>query len=173
MEEHFLFTKESKCEFRLTEILYLGHVIGVEGVKVHQEKIHAILDFPPPRDESELWSFLGLCSYYRRFAKGFSQVATPLTDLTQKGAFRWTEDSEVVFDRLKQVMSTCPVLALPNFSIPFILECDASRSIIGAILMQDRHPIAFESRKLRGNKLLYSTYDKEILAIMHALAKFR
>ena len=79
----------------------------------------------------------------------------------------------VAFDKLKQVMSSCPVLALPHFSKPFVLECDASRSGIGAVLMQDRHPIAFESRKLRGSEILYSTYDKEMLAIMHALAKFR
>ena len=68
-------------------------MIGVEGVRVHQ-KIQVIPDWPPLRDVSELWGFLGLCSFYRRFAKGFSQVATPLTDLTQKGAFRWTEDSK-------------------------------------------------------------------------------
>lgn len=173
LEENFLFAKESKCEFGLTEILYLGHVIGAEGVKVHQEKIRAILDWPPPKDVSELRGFLGLCSYYRQFAKGFSQVAAPLTDLTRKGAFSWTEDAMVTFDKLKQVMSSCPVLALPDFSKPFVLECDASGSGIGAVLMQDRHPIAFESRKLRGSEILYSTYDKEMLAIMHALAKFR
>lgn len=167
------YLQKSKCEFGLTKILYLGHVIGAEGVKVYQKKIQAILDWPPPRDVSELRGFLGLCSYYRRFAKGFSQVASPLTDLTRKGAFRWTEDSEVVFDRLKQVMSTCPILALPDFSRPFVLECDVSGCGIGAVLMQDRHPIAYESRKLRGSELLYSTYDKEMLAIMHALAKFR
>ena len=76
-------------------------MIGAEGVKVHQEKIQAILDWPPPKDVFELWGFFGLCSYYRRFAKGFSQVATPLTDLTRKWTFSWTEDAKVAFDKLK------------------------------------------------------------------------
>lgn len=134
MEEHFLLAKEFECEFGLTEILYLGHVIGAEGVKVHQEKIQAILDWPPPRDVTELRGFLHLCSYYRRSAKGFSQVVAPLTNQSQKGAFRWTEDSEAAFDRLKQVMRTL-VLALLDFSRPFVLECDTSGSGIEAVLM--------------------------------------
>jgi hypothetical protein len=104
--------------------------------------------------------------------KGFSQLGAPLTDLTKKGAFRWTEEAQATFDRMKKVMSTFPVLALPNFSQPFVLECDASREGIGAVLMQNHHPIAFESRKLREPERLYSIYDKEMLAIMHALAKF-
>ena len=105
--------------------------------------------------------------------KGFSQLSAPLTDLTKKGSFRWTEQAQGVFDRLKEVMSTCPVLALPDFLQPFVLECDASSLGIGAVLMQNRHPIAYESRKLQNNEKLYSTYDKEMLAIMHALAKFK
>ena len=75
-------------------------------------------------------------------------------------------------DKMKEVMSTCPVLALPDFGIPFTLECDASGEGIEAMLMQNRHPLAYESQKLRGPELLYSIYDKEMLAIMHALAKF-
>jgi hypothetical protein len=105
--------------------------------------------------------------------KGFSQLGVPLTDLTKKGAFRWSEEAQVAFDRMKKVMSTFPVLALPYFSQPFVLECDASGEGIGAVLMQNRHPIAFESRKLREPEKLYPIYDKEMLAIMHALAKFR
>jgi hypothetical protein len=173
MESQSLFAKLSKCEFGLREILYLGHVISAEGVKVHEEKIQAIRDWPSPRNITELRGFLGLCAYYRRFVRGFSQLAAPLIDLTKKGAFRWTEQAQGVFERLKEVMSTCPVLALPDFSQPFVLECDASGEGIGAVLMQNRHPIAYESRKLRDNERLYSTYDKEMLAIMHALAKFR
>ena len=83
------------------------------------------------------------------------------------------DDVEVVFDRLKKVMSTCPVLPLLDFSHPFVLECDASGNGIGIVLMQDMHPIAYESQKLKDSERLYSTYDKEMLAIMHVLAKFR
>ena len=154
-------------------MLYLGHVIGEQGVQVHQEKIQAILDWPTPRNVIELRSFLGLYTYYRRFFKGFSQLTAPLTDLIEKGAFSWGEGARATFENLKEVMSSCPVLALPNFTQSFMLECDASGEGIGAILMQNHHPIAFESIKLKEYKRLYSIYDKEMLAIMHALAKFR
>lgn len=82
MEVQSLFAKMSKCEFGLTEILYLGHVIGIDGVKVHQGKIQAILDWPTPRNITNLRAFLGLCGYYRRFVKGYSQLVAPLIDLT-------------------------------------------------------------------------------------------
>ncbi|XP_059067836.1 uncharacterized protein LOC131858568 [Cryptomeria japonica] len=145
MESQSLFAKLSKCEFGLREVLYLGHVISADEVKVHEEKIQAIRDWPRPQNITELRGFLGLCAYYRRFVRGFSQLAPPLTDLTKKVAFRRTEQAQGVFDRLKEVMSTCPVLALPDFSQPFVLECDASGLGIGSMLMQNRHPIAYES----------------------------
>jgi hypothetical protein len=100
-------------------------------------------------------------------------LVAPLTDLTKKGAFRWTEEAQKTFDQMKEVMSTCPVLALPDFTQPFVLECDASGEGIGAVLMQQRHLIAYERRNLTELERLYSIYDKEMLAIMHALAKFR
>lgn len=74
MEHKFMYAKMSKCEFGLMDILYLGHVIGVDGVKVHQEKIQTILDWPPPKNVSEVCGFLRLCAYYRRFVRGYSQV---------------------------------------------------------------------------------------------------
>ncbi|XP_059073577.1 uncharacterized mitochondrial protein AtMg00860-like [Cryptomeria japonica] len=119
----------------MTKILYLGHIIGADGVKVHQEKIQAILDWPPPTNISELRGFLGLCSYYKRFVHGFSQLASPLTYLTKKGAFSWLASAQIAFDKLKDAMSSCSVLALPDFMQPFVLECDASRQGIGAVLM--------------------------------------
>jgi hypothetical protein len=173
MEEQSLYTKESKCEFGMTKVLYLGHIIGEKGVQVHQEKIKAIMEWPTPKTLTELRGFLGMCTYYRKFVKGFSQLCAPLTDLTKKGAFKWSEEAQFTMDKMKKVMSTCPVLALPDFGLPFTLECDASGEGIGVVLMQNRHPLAYESRKLRGPELLYSIYDKEMLAIMHALAKFR
>ncbi|XP_057835045.2 uncharacterized mitochondrial protein AtMg00860-like [Cryptomeria japonica] len=122
MEVQSLYAKASKCEFRLTKILYLGHIIGTNGVKVHQEKIQAILDWPPPKKIYELRGFLGICSYYKRFVCRFSQLASPLIDLTKKGAFSWSESAQLAFDKLKDVMSLCPVLALLDFMQPFVLE---------------------------------------------------
>jgi hypothetical protein len=173
MKAQSLYAKESKCEFGMTELLYLGHIISAQGVQVHQENIRAILDWPTPRNVTELRSFFGLCNYYMRFVRGFSQLGAPLTDLTKHGAFIWTEESRKAFDHMKEVMSTCPVLALPDFTLPFVLECDASDEGIGAILMQGGHPIVFERRKLSQPERLYSIYDNKMLAIMHALTKFR
>jgi hypothetical protein len=157
----------------MTELLYLGHIISAQGVQVHQEKIRAILDWLTPKNVTELRSFFGLCSYYRQFVRGFSQLGAPLTGLTKHGAFIWTEKSQEAFDHMKEVMGTCSVLALQDFTLPFVLECDASGEGIDAILMQGGHPIVFESRKLSQPERLYSIYDKEMLAIMHALTKFK
>jgi hypothetical protein len=114
-----------------------------------------------------------MCTYYKKFVKGFSQLCAPLTDLTKKGAFKWNEEAQMTMDKMKKVMSTCPILALPDFSLPFTLECDALGEGIGVVLMSKRHPLAYESRKIWGPELLYNIYDKEMLVIMHALAKFR
>jgi hypothetical protein len=135
MEEQSLYAKESKCEFGMTKVLYLGHIIGAQGVQVHQEKIQAILDCPIPKTLTKLKGFLGICSYYRRFVKGFSQLCAPLIDLTKKGAFKWSDEAQLNFDKMKKVMSTCLVLTLPYFSQPFILECDASGEGVGVVLM--------------------------------------
>jgi hypothetical protein len=167
MQAQSLYAKESKCEFGMRELLYLGHIIS------EQEKIMAILDWPTPKNLTELKGFFGLCSYYRRFVRGFSQLGALLTNLTKKGAFHWTEESQQTFEKIKEVMSTCLVLALLDFSQSFVLHCDTSGVGIGAVLMQGGHPIVFESKKLNELERLYSIYDKEMLASMHALTKFR
>ena len=100
-------------------------------------------------------------------------MASPLTVLKKKGNFGWNEATQEAFEELKERMSSCPVLAVPDFTQPFELQCDASGEGIGTLLMQNKHPIAFESRKLSKTERHYSIYDKEMLAIMHALEKFR
>jgi hypothetical protein len=94
MEAQSLYAKESKCEFDMTELLYLGHIISAQGVQVHQEKIRAIMDWSMPRNVAELRSFFGLCNYYRWFVRGFSKLGAPLTDLTKHGSFHM--DQEII-----------------------------------------------------------------------------
>ena len=127
-------------------MIYLGRLIGVDGVRVHEEKIRAIQDWPRPKNVIEIWGFVGICTYYQKFFKGFSQLEAPLMDLTKKGAFGWIDTTQRAFDRLKEVMSSFLVLVFSDFTQPFVLECDASREGIGAVSMQGGHPIAFESR---------------------------
>ena len=117
--------------------------------------------------------FLRSIHYYRQYVKGFSQFAAPLTDLTKKRAFTWTDLAQKNFEEMKVIMSSYPVLALPDFSQPFVVEGDASGEGLGAVLMQNHHPIAFESCKLKNYERHYSIYDKVMLAILHALTKFR
>jgi hypothetical protein len=144
----------------MIEVLYLGHIIREKGVQVHQDKIIAIREWPTPKTLTKLRGFLGLCTYYRKFVKGFSQVCAPLTNLTKNGSFKWSDEAQAMMEKTKEVMSTFLVLALPDVCIPFTLECDTSGEGIGAVLMQNRHPIAYESLKLRGPEILYNIYDK-------------
>lgn len=121
LELESLFVKESKCEFGMKELVYLGHIISADGVKVDPKKIKAIVDWPPPENLTHLKGFLGLCGFYRRFVKGYSQNTSPLTDLTKKGAFCWIEKAQTAFDKFKKIMSSCQVLVIPYFSKPFEL----------------------------------------------------
>ena len=91
LQEQSLYAKISKCEFDMQEMLYLGHVIGANGVQVHLKKIWEILYWPTSKTVTELKGFLGLCTYYKRYVSGFSQMTAPLTDITKKGAFSWSE----------------------------------------------------------------------------------
>lgn len=113
LEEQQFYAKLSKCEFGLIEMLYFGHIIGTDGVKLREE-IRAIQDWLVPRDVIELRGFLGICTYYWKFVKG---LATPLTDLTKKGAFAWTDGAQTTFNHLNEVISSCPLLALLDFRV--------------------------------------------------------
>jgi hypothetical protein len=104
--------------------------------------------------------------------KGFSQLVVPLTYITKKRAFRWSKEEHGEFDRMNKEMNTIPMLSLSDFSQPFVLECDAFREGIGAMLMDNQHPITFEIRKPRELERLYPIYDTKMLGIMHALENF-
>ncbi|KAA0067527.1 Transposon Ty3-I Gag-Pol polyprotein [Cucumis melo var. makuwa] len=170
LREEKLYANFKKCSFCLEQIHFLGFIVGKDGVKVDEEKVKAIREWPTPTNASEVRSFHGLASFYRRFIKDFSSIASPLTELVKKHVkFEWKEKQENAFNELKEKLIKAPCLALPNFDKSFEIECDASGIGIGAVLMQEKQPIMFFSEKLNGAQLNYSTYDKELHALVRAL----
>jgi hypothetical protein len=117
--------------------------------------------------------FLGLIRYYQKFIRKYGEIAKPLTQLLKKDAFGWSPLAEHAFEELKKAMTRAPILALPDFSKGFVVECDACESGIGAVLMQERRPIAYFSQALQGRNLQLSTYEKEMLALVKAVQKWR
>ena len=129
--------KPQKCHFVRQEVGFLGHVITPQGLKTSEQHILAVREFPVPDSVRAVRQFMGLCSYYRRFVKGFASIAPPLHALTRKGAsFSWSEDCEHAFQELKRRLCESPILAYPAFDKQFVLETDASIKGIGAVLSQ-------------------------------------
>ncbi|KAK1681374.1 hypothetical protein QYE76_042222 [Lolium multiflorum] len=142
--------KLSKCAFAQNSMAYLGHVISADGVATDNSKIVSIQTWPRPTTVKELRGFLGITRYYRKFIRQYAVIAQPLTQLLKKGSlFIWTDSTEMVFQTLKTALVTAPVLALPNFDLPFTVETDACDIGIGVVLSQQGHPVAFQAKPER------------------------
>ncbi|XP_073821602.1 uncharacterized protein [Musca autumnalis] len=167
-----------KCEFFKKETKYLGHVVSAQGIHTDPDKVAAIRELPAPTTLKELRRFLGVVSWYRRFVPEFATIAYPLTSMLKKGKhWRWTEDQQMVFEILKIRLTEAPVLACPNFTVPFTLQTDASDYGLGAVLTQvlegTERVIAYASRVLNGAERNYSATEKECLAIIWGIRKMR
>ena len=178
LRESKLYAKLHKCEFLKDKVDYLGFEISTQGIHASPEKVKAVVEWPRPENVHDVRSFLGLASYYRKFIRGFSEIARPLTDLTKAAkTWDWKEPQNSAFLRLKVALATAPVLLLPNFEKQFIVTTDASDAAVGAILEQDHgrglQPIAFASRKLNSTEMRYSAYERELLGIVWALGQWR
>ena len=167
-----------KCHFMVTQGIVLGHIISAKGIEVDRAKIDIMLHLPSPTTVREVRSFLGHAGFYRRFIKDFSLVAKPLCTLLQKDVpFVWDEKCEKAFMALKELLTSAPIMAPPDWSSPFELMCDASDYAVGAVLGQrkEKRPCAiyYASRTLNDAQMNYSTTEKELLAVIFALEKFR
>jgi len=160
------------------ELVFLGHVIDQQGVRTDPEKIEKVKNFPIPKNLTQLRSFLGLASYYRKFIKNFSKIAGPLNKLMKKGmAFQWAPQQQQAFIHLKECLVTSPILVYPDWTKEFILFTDASTFALGAVLAQrdkenQDHVVAYASRSLLPAEKNYSATELECLAVVWAIKKF-
>lgn len=192
LRETGLKVKPEKCHFLQQKVIFLGHQVSAQGIATDPGKIEAVKEWKVPKTVRELRSFLGFCSYYRKFIEGFSRIAGPLHDLvnlciTQFGQGKkdfgalWSSECQSAFELLKEKLTSAPVLGYADFNLPFILETDASHEGLGAILYQQqggcKRVIAFASRRLRKaerNDRYYSSMKLELLALKWAVSeKFR
>lgn len=165
-----------KCTLNQASVLFLGHIISSKGVATDPAKIAAMQQFPVPTDVSRVRSFLGTTNYFRRFVRKYAEIVRPLTNLLRHdAAFVWSSACQTAFDRIKELLTSAPVLALPDWRShkPFDMVCDASYEGVGGVLLQDGRPIAFESRKLIPAEAHYSPTELEMLAVVHCCKVWR
>ena len=179
ISENGLKIKLSKCFFAQPKIRLLGHVVDKDGIHVDDDKVVAIKDTPTPTTKTELRSFLGLAGYYRRFIRNFAEISAALhRETSGTGKLIWTNDMAFAFESLKKKLTEPPVLAFPDFDSPFVVETDASNVSLGAVLAQKKsdgkiHPVQYASRTMTDAERNYSTSEREALAVIFALKKFR
>ncbi|CAM4685989.1 unnamed protein product, partial [Lepidochelys olivacea] len=179
IREAGLTVKAKKCQIGLNRVTYLGHQVGQGTINPRQAKVDAIQKWPVPKSKKQVQSVLGLAGYYRRFVPQYSQIATPLTDLTKKkrsNAVQWTEECQKAFNQFKGTLMSDPVLRAPDFDKPFLVTTDASERGVGAVLMQEGPDqefrlVMFLSEKLSERESHWSISEKECYTIGYALEK--
>ena len=169
--------KPSKCLFFQKQAKFLGHIVSKDGITTDQEKTEAVKNWPVPKTAKHVRSFLGLCSYYRRFVQNFAQIAKPLHKLCEKSSkFQWTDESQLAFQKLKDALTSAPILTYPREGHPFILDTDASNKAVGAVLSQKQEGhervIAYMSKTMNKHETSYCTTRKELLAVVTAMKTF-
>ena len=167
-----------KCHFARDHVVFLGHVVSRDGLQPDPRNTDKVRTWPTPRTPSEVRAFVGLCSYYRRFVRNFSQHAAPLNRLAGKNVpFEWSAECEAAFTYLRQVLTSSPVVTLPNFALPFKVYTDASKDSVGAVLSQDEEGcekvIAYASQALTHTQKRWSTFDRELWAVVWAVREFK
>ena len=177
-QESNLSLSHEKCKMLLTEGIVLGHHLSAEGIKVDPAKIEVIVNLPSPRTQKDVRSFLGHAGYYRRFIENFTKVASPMFKLLTKDTkFCWDDNCQSAFEELKAKLSMAPVLRGPNWSLPFHISTDASDTALGGVLgqkeNQQNYAIYFTSKNLTPPELNYTVTEKEFLAVVHSINKFR
>ncbi|XP_074276925.1 uncharacterized protein LOC141600582 [Silene latifolia] len=177
-QESNLVLNWEKCHFMVQEGVVLGHIVSNRGIEVDKAKIEVIASLPPPTNVKGVRSFLGHAGFYRRFIKDFSKIARPLTELLAKDTpFVFSNRCLDAFNRLKEALTSAPIIQPPDWSLPFELMCDASDHALGAVLGQRKdgkvHAIHYASKTLDDAQTNYSTTEKELLAVVFAMEKFR
>jgi len=179
LEENDLYVKPEKCKWKVREVEFLGVVIGPEGIKMEEEKVKGVLEWPTLKCVKDVQKFLGLANYYRRFIKEFASVARPLHDMVKKDKkWDWTERQEKAFKELKEQFTKEPVLAAPDINKKMRMEIDVSDYVIGGVLLMECEdslwrPVAFLSKSLNKTERNYEIHDKEMLAIIRELEVWR
>jgi len=192
LQEKKLYAKLSKCAFFRQEVEFLGHYVGRRGIRMVDEKVSAVEEWPTPEKQKDVERFIGLAGYYRRFIKDFSKISAPLSELcgtlkkgkkggssraAPKKPFVWGTEQQSAFEEVKRAIMSAPCLTIPDESKPFVVHTDSSGSATGAVLMQEYpeglRPIAFLSKKMRAAETRYAVHEQELLAIMNALKAWR
>lgn len=169
----------SKSRFCMKSLKYLGYIVSEEGVKPDPEKISAIENYPAPKSVKDVRRLIGLTGWYRRFIPNFATITAPLTNLIKKNCTKieWTSEAQYALDQIKEVLTASPILANPNYDQPFIIQTDASDTGMGAILVQgegdEEKVVAYWSQKLSSAQRKYQTTERECLAVILAIEKFR